>query len=306
MTDRARVSVMLITYNHVKFIAQSIQSVLDQEVDFKVEINVIDDCSTDGTQNIVRDFARRYPEIVRPYINKKNIGYKVTQRNFFRGFQTLKGDYIAILEGDDYWTVPDKLRKQVEFLERHPHYVACAHNVMKVYESGEKEPHLFLPPPNKEDHDIFDLIRLSSYFHTTSLTYRNVFKGVPPKGFRDKLSCDIFITIAHAQYGKIRFFNDVMSVYRYHSSGRFSNMSETRGWMFNIDGYRRYNAWLGYRYNHAFSSAIYLYCEYLLRHGKEADGLTWQRRLKYKLLGKFYKALHHRFQVPSLGQGSPS
>ena len=91
----ATVSVMVITYNHARYIAQTLQSVLDQVTDFPVEINIIDDCSTDGAQDIIRDFKARYPDRINLFINKTNIGFKVTQKNFARGFATLKGKYIG-------------------------------------------------------------------------------------------------------------------------------------------------------------------------------------------------------------------
>ena len=198
---------------------------------------------------------------------------------------------MAILEGDDYWSSPGKLQKQVDFLEAHPDFVACAHNVLKTYEGSDKEDHIFLPPVEKEFHDIYDLISVSTYFHTTTLLYRNVLRDSPPKQFSNRLSCDLFITMAHAQYGKIKFFPDVMSVYRSHPGGRFSNMSETKGWFFNIDGLRKYNAWLRYRYFKAFAGAIYRYSEHLLRHGREEDGLTRSKRIKYRFLMIIYRAL---------------
>src|SRR5882757_1263123 len=80
-TRQPKVSVMLITYNHEKYIAQALESVLMQETDFDFEINVIEDCSTDRTQEIVMRYVRQYPDIVKPFFNKKNIGFKITQRN---------------------------------------------------------------------------------------------------------------------------------------------------------------------------------------------------------------------------------
>src|SRR5262249_35261372 len=113
---RPKVSVMLITYNHEKYIAQALESVLMQETNLDFETNVIEDCSIDMTQDIVMRYVRTHPHIVKPYFNEKNIGFNVTQKNFYRGFPTLTGDYFAILEGDDYWTSPQKLQRQVDFL----------------------------------------------------------------------------------------------------------------------------------------------------------------------------------------------
>lgn len=291
-----KVTVMIITYNHARFIARAIESVVSQKVDFPIAVHVIDDCSTDGAQDIIRDFAARYPGVVKPFINKKNIGRKVTQKNFYRGMKTLDGEYIAVLEGDDCWTSPDKLRTQVAFLDDNPDFVACAHNAIKVYEDGSKPPHPFPEPPRKDVHDIHDLIALQSFFHTSTLVYRNVFYGRMPRYFRDPASCDIFITVAHAQFGKIKHLPFDWSLYQVHAGGLFSGMSETRGWMWNIAGMRGYNRWLRYRYVSSFSKAIYMYCEHLLEKGSAADGLTPLRRLQHAALARLYRAVHWSHQ----------
>lgn len=280
---------MIITYNHAAFIAEAIESVLCQETDFPFTIHVVDDCSTDGTSDIVRDYAARYPNIVKPFINKVNLGNKVTQKNFYYGFSTLDGDYAAILEGDDYWISPYRLRAHVDFLEANPDFVACANNTIKVYQDGSTPPHIFQKPLDKDVHDIDDLIMLSSFFHASSLTFRNVFRGRAPRYLSSPLSCDIFITIAHAQYGKIKFFQDAWSVYRAHSGGLFSQMSQTKGWMWNIDSLQACNRWLRYRYFPRFAKSIYHYCDRLLANGREEDGFTPEMRRKYT-------AVRHRYR----------
>jgi glycosyltransferase involved in cell wall biosynthesis len=288
--DRPKVTVMIITYNHAKYLAEAIESVLAQKTDFFFAIHVIDDCSTDGAQDIVRDYAARYPGVVKPFINKKNIGSKVTQRNFYKGFCTLDGDYIAFLEGDDCWASPDRLQTHVAFLDANPDFVACANNTLKVYEDGSQEPHLFMPPA-KEVYDLDDLIMLSAFFHASSLTFRNVFRGRVPRYLRSPLSCDIFVNIAHAQFGKVRFFPEVWSIYRAHPAGLFSNMSETKGWMWNIDSFRACNRWLRYRYLPQFTRSIYQYCDRLLQGGRVEDGFTPEKRRAYTAIRKRYRRL---------------
>ena len=253
---RPTVSVMVITYNHEKYIAQALESVLMQETNFDFEINVIEDCSTDNTQEIIMRYVREHPHIVKPYFNTKNIGFKVTQKNFYRGFKTLKGRYLAILEGDDYWSSPHKLQKQVDFLDANPGFAMCAHNTLKIYEDGTNAPDRFLYLGQRGDARVEDVIYLRSFFHTTGILYRNVFNGVPPRHYRSKWSCDIFIMISHAVFGKVHHIDEDMAVYRTHTGGRFSSMGQLDGWIFNIDGLRRYNAWLGYRYMKTFSKSI--------------------------------------------------
>jgi glycosyltransferase involved in cell wall biosynthesis len=292
--SRPKATVMIITYNHVKYIAQAIESVLAQQTTFPFAIHVVDDCSTDGTSDVVRNYAARYPGVVKPFINKKNLGRKVTQRNFYYGWSTLDGDYACVLEGDDYWATTTRLQTHVDFLEANPDFAGCATHALKVYEDGSKDPEMF-PPQAREIHDVRDLIMISSFFHASSLTFRNVFRGKVPRYLRSPLSCDIFITIAHAQFGKIRFFSDVGSVYRVHDGGLFSGMCKTKGWMWNIDGFVACNRWLGYRYFGTFARSIVNYCNLLLQNGVEADGLTPQKHRHYAAVRRRYRSLDKAF-----------
>ena len=291
---RPKVSIMLITYNHEKYIAQALESILMQETEYDFEIAVIEDCSTDKTQEIIMRYVEKYPHKVKPYFNKKNIGHKITQKNFFQGYFRLTGDYMAILEGDDYWTSPHKLQKQISFLEKNPDYVACSHNTIKIYEDGSKAPHRFLYyEPIPADHTIEGFIMLSSYFHITTLMFRNIFRGAPPRHFRNKWSCEIFVVIAHAQFGKVRYFNEDMAAYRAHTGGRFSTMPILQGWFFNIGGLRLYNQWVNYRYLKTFSRSIIRYCSTLLSDkGKEAALPTRYQYLKYAGIRAFYQMIY--------------
>jgi glycosyltransferase involved in cell wall biosynthesis len=297
---RPKVSIMLITYNHEKYIAQALESLLMQETEYDFEVNVIEDCSTDRTQEIVMQYVRKYPHIVKPYFNAKNIGYKVTQKNFYRGFFTLTGDYLAILEGDDYWSSPHKLQKQVAFLEANPDFAMCACNTVKIYEDGSKEPHRFLYWGRQPDGTVEDVINLRCFFHTTGIMYRNVFKGIPPRHYRNRWSCDIFIMISHAQFGKVRHLDEDMAVYRAHGSGRFSNMPLLDAWLFNIDGLRRYNAWLGYRHYKTFAESLSRYCTHVLTKAGMGDAvaLSWYQYIKIVYIYVFYRAAYQTLDLP--------
>lgn len=294
-------SVLLITYNHGKYIGQAIESILAQQTKYSIVIHVIEDCSTDNTQEVVMRYVEKYPDRVIPFFNKKNIGFKVTQKNFIRGLRTMNGKYWAVLEGDDYWSSPHKIEKQIDFLEANADFVACGHNTIKIYEDGSKEPHRFLYWDNTpEVHTIEGLIMIESFFHASSLVYRNVYQGNPPDYFSNPWSCDIFINIAHAQWGKYRYFNEDMSVYRAHAGGRFSNMKLPDGWIFNIDGLRRYNEWLRYRYLKTFSRSIARYCSVLLRGaGRDGAGpLSLPLRLKYMALRAMYLMMYYAIEIP--------
>jgi glycosyltransferase involved in cell wall biosynthesis len=124
--DQPLVSVHIITYNQASYIADALEGALRQQTDFGVEIVVGEDCSTDGTREIVLDYERRYPERIRVITSERNVGIHA---NSLRTGAACRGKYLAFCEGDDYWTDPHKLQKQVDFLETHPGYSLCCHEV---------------------------------------------------------------------------------------------------------------------------------------------------------------------------------
>lgn len=117
-------SIVTITYNHEPFIAKTIEGVLMQQVNFPIELIIAEDCSTDGTRAICQRYAEQYPELIRLITSEFNVGAVVNER---RAMLTARGKYIAFCEGDDYWTDPLKLQRQVDFLEAHPDYSVTFH-----------------------------------------------------------------------------------------------------------------------------------------------------------------------------------
>lgn len=292
---RPKVSVLLITYNHEKFVGQALQSILEQETNFSFEINVIEDCSTDKTRDVILQYKELYPDKINLYFNPTNVGsagpYLHTQKVFFEGFKTLKGQYLAILEGDDYWTSPKKLQKQVDFLDSNPDFVGCTHNTVKIYDDDSELPHRFLYwPGRKEVFNRDDFYAMTTFFHSNSFLFRNVFNGIPPSAFRDRYSCDIFVTMAHVEYGKVRYFDEDMAVYRAHSGGCYSGLTAAKGRIFNINGLRRYNEWLRYKYIRLFALSIYCLSRELLNLDKDGTigPIGWKLRLKYRLVMCLY------------------
>lgn len=128
-----KVSILITTYNHEKYIRQALDSVLAQVLGFGIEILIGDDASQDSTPNILKDYAKKYPSKVHTFLQEKNIG---ASRNCYELLQQARGEYIANLDGDDFWTDPDKLRLQVEFLDAHPEFIGCTHECRIVNEDG--------------------------------------------------------------------------------------------------------------------------------------------------------------------------
>lgn len=131
--EEVMLSVVMTTYNHERYIAQAIESVLRQQTDFRIEIVVGEDCSTDRTLNIVSDYQRIYPEAIRVVTSEHNVGWRA---NYRRSIEAARGKYIAMLDGDDYFTHRKKLQMQVELLEAHPDVGMCYGRSERVDESG--------------------------------------------------------------------------------------------------------------------------------------------------------------------------
>lgn len=138
MENNVKVSIVMLTYNHEKYISQAIESIFMQKTSFAYEIVVGDDCSTDATAEILSKYEKKYPEVFRLILREKNIG---ATKNVYDVCMKCKGEYIAFLEGDDYWTDPDKLEKQIDFLEKNQEYIGVAHDYVMRDNNGKEYNH---------------------------------------------------------------------------------------------------------------------------------------------------------------------
>ena len=206
-----KVSILTVTYNHEAFIEQSVRSVLSQVTSFPIELVIGEDRSTDSTRSLIEGLAREYPEIIRLNLQARNLGPAL---NFIDTFQKCKGKYIALLDGDDYWTCPEKLERQVQFLEQNPAFAACFHNV-EVHESG-KEPRLFCGPDQSPVVGLEDLVRHNPV-PALSIVFRNHLFSEFPAWFEECPVSDSPLHMLTATHGKFSYFNAVMGVYRIHA-----------------------------------------------------------------------------------------
>lgn len=135
--EAVMVSVIVLTFNHEKYVAQALDSILMQKVDFRYEILVGDDASSDRTTEILREYQKRYPDIIHLWLREQNLG---STKNSYELLNCAQGKYIAACEGDDYWLTTDKLQRQVDFLEANLRYIGCAHKCRIVDEDGAPWP----------------------------------------------------------------------------------------------------------------------------------------------------------------------
>lgn len=177
-TDIA-ISVNMITYNHVKYIRQAIESILNQKTNFKFELLIHDDASTDGTIDIIKEYADKYPDIVRPYYEEKN-QYSQGNRRISYTFNNprARGKYIASCEGDDFWIDENKLQYQYDFLESHPEYIAHYH-AAKIVNNDGKFTGYFLGQVGITEIMTFDQSLLNFYPTASKMYRKNAFDEVP-------------------------------------------------------------------------------------------------------------------------------
>lgn len=211
---KAKISVCMITYNHEKFIAQAIESALAQKIDSDYEIVIGEDYSTDKTREIIMKYQKENPDKIRVIYNEKNLGM---MSNFINTLNACTGKYIALCEGDDYWTDQNKLQKQVDFLEANPDFAICHHNMQIIFEDGRRS-YLSNLPSQKSITTINDLAK-GSYIYTASCVFRNGLIKEFPIWYKDSPFGDLPLHMLNAQYGKIKYISDVMGVYRIHTGG---------------------------------------------------------------------------------------
>lgn len=211
-------SVVMLTYLHEDYIAQAIEGVLMQEVDFPVELIIADDCSPDSTNEIVQNYISNHP-------NGKCITYtrhpnnKGMMPNFIWALKKAKGKYIALCEGDDYWTDPLKLQKQVDLLEANPDCAGCFHNTVIMLE-GKESQSLFLEVINLPlKLAQIDLLKNPEQLgHTSSFFFRNKPSKLIPENFKLAI-CDRILAYIVAKDGPWMVLNETMSCYRKNSGG---------------------------------------------------------------------------------------
>jgi glycosyltransferase involved in cell wall biosynthesis len=210
------VSVCIITYNHEKFIRQCLEGVVMQKTSFPVEVIIGEDCSTDNTRKIIEEFEAAYPHLIKPLYHSKNVGGARNGYEFC--YPLLSGKYIAICEGDDYWTDPHKLQKQVDFLEQHPDFAFCFHRADSVDENSH-----FIN--GQAATDKITLYNQKDIFHisipTLSVVFRKCFDKIPPEMFKAR-SGDTFLFGLLSGYGKAADLGFLGASYRKHQGGVFS------------------------------------------------------------------------------------
>ncbi|MEX0601540.1 MAG: glycosyltransferase, partial [Rhodothermales bacterium] len=248
-----------------------------------------EDCSTDGTREIVRDYERRYRGTIRLLLSKENVR---TNAVVARGIEAARGEYVALLDGDDFWLSPFKLKKQVDFLDAHPECSICFHNARVIREEGT-DPSWNWTPSDHPEITTLEHLLLGNFIATCSTMYRRGLIEPIPSWYDTFFPItDWPLHILNAEQGHIGYINEVLGVYRYHSGGLYSPMDQRQKLAATLRFYRRINACLDYRYDRQIRAATSKYFiewaeEYLNRNDREAARACFQSYLTGRPLNRY-------------------
>ncbi|HUG93997.1 MAG TPA: glycosyltransferase [Planctomycetaceae bacterium] len=221
-SDQPRVSVLMLAYNHEAYIRQAVESALGQETAFDLEVVVAEDCSHDNTRGILLELSHSHPERLRLILQPANVGML---KNLAIALEACRGEFVALLEGDDYWTSPHKLQTQVDFLDAHPDCVICHHNVERIDERHPDVRSLWHPPRHPAFETLDDLLQ-ENRIVTCSAVFRNGLWRPLPAWFVEGGAGDWPLHVLNARHGRIGYLPDVMAVYRVHAGGVWSSRSD--------------------------------------------------------------------------------
>jgi glycosyltransferase involved in cell wall biosynthesis len=243
------VSIQCLVYNHEPYIRQCLDGFVAQKTNFRFEAIVHDDASTDGSVGIIKEYAEKYPDIIKPIYEEEN-QYSKHIPGLITNIvnKRCQGKYIAICEGDDYWTDPLKLQKQVDFLEANLDYSMCFHNAKILYEKEDMN----VPHEVVEDRDYHGAELFRHWIvPTASIVFRRKVLDMKTIGNERILYGDIVLILTCAEMGNVKGFSDTMSVYRVHENGISHNVDALRNstykkiahYQFLQDNFTTINKW---------------------------------------------------------------
>lgn len=302
-----KVSVLITTYNQENLITQTVDSVLMQVTNFDYEIVIGEDASSDRTREVVVELARRHPDKIRVLLRDPEVAncerHLYGKMNFLQALESCRGEYIAVLDGDDYFTSPHKLQKQVDFLNARPDCMICFHNVQAVYEDKESEN--LCPDNQKEITDIEQLL-WGNFIPSCSIMYRREPVVQIPDWFLTAKVGDWPINIFKAQYGKIGYLNEVMSAYRVHQAGAWSLRKRSHQLLISLEVLDNVDRDLQFKYHAAVRGAqtriLFELAELYLKRGHPQFALVPVKRAMRYSRGrhKGILSLWLRLQTPGL------
>lgn len=218
----------------MNYIRKCLDGFLMQKTNFPYEILIHDDASTDGTEVIIREYAAKYPDIIKPLFEAENQYSKGVSISKTFIFPRVTGKYMAFCEGDDYWIDENKLQKQVDFMEANPDYTICFHPVKRVFETKIRENDTFPTADMIDAGFTFENLLKYNFIQTNSVMYRwEAVRDVANNFPSNILPGDRYLNLLFAKEGKIKYLDETMAVYRVNSGGVWYNSFENKGELYN-------------------------------------------------------------------------
>lgn len=273
-----KVSVLMLAYNHERYIEAALESALGQQTTFEYEIVVGEDCSSDRTREILSAYRERHPGRIRLLLPERNLGM---MGNFTATFRACRGEYIAILEGDDYWTSAEKLQRQADFLDSHPDFAECFHNAEIVVEGRPGENGLFMGRRVKASYGLSDVAK-GNFIATCSVMLRRGLLPEFPSWFAGMPMADWPLHVLLAEKGELGYLPEVMAAYRVHGAGAWSGTSRVSVIERSVEAAQVINRHLGSSFNRGIKKSIAKWereaAELLLAQGahREAAAHAWR------------------------------
>lgn len=230
-----RVSVLMTSFEHERFIARALDGVLDQR-GVELELLVGDDASTDGTRDVIAEYARAHPDVIRTFLPDRNLG-EGGKAIFGDLIEMARGEYLAVLDADDYWTSPDKLLRQVAYLDEHPECSMCFHNVLCVFDDESRADEPYNGPDQPAEVGIGALLERCVVASCSPLFRRESISPLP-SWYYELPWGDWPLYFIAAEHGALRYLPDVMGVYRIHGGGMYSRLSRLEALEARTDFYR--------------------------------------------------------------------
>lgn len=286
MNPEIIVSVLCICYNQEKYIRDALEGFVNQKTNFNYEVIISDDASADNTQNIIKEYQMNYPNIIKPIYRKENIG---ANSNFMDSYNKCKGKYVAICDGDDYWTDQKKLQKQIDFLEKNQDFAMSSHAVKTIYLDVE-EKYPFVEP--LEIAGFEEIIRHGLFIPSLSIVISR--KALPklPIWFEKLWSSHMPIILLSTVNGKNYYFKEIMGLKRKNPKS-ISQLPErkTRRYKEYLISNKTYflkklNKYSNYRYNKIIKKII-------AENHIKLMYISWKRRNVFNIFINLYKSFFY-------------
>ena len=301
MVEKIQVSVICTAYNHEKYIADAIESIIMQKTDFAFELLIHDDASTDNTAKIIKTYEEKYPSIIRAIYRTENM--------YSKGFpldawliNNSKGQYIALCEGDDYWLEKDKLQKQFDYLQQHPHVSLCVHSNKEVDAQTKKLKSYCRPSKQSKFFSVEEIIYGGGgLFATNSMFFRKQLASKEYSFLEKAPVTDYAYAIMLGLQGDVYYLDECLSVYRVNVPESWTTINFAKGETYRIHFQKiegmlnSLNETTNYRYDEIIQQRILLN-EYItlikVRDFKSIkdkkfrsieNSLPWQRKLIFKV-----------------------